>query len=343
MGSVSRSIPSASSSQLSALSGSAPRQQGSARPADQSWPSSASFYEPRDPAGTLRRTLHSPTPIVHNLSPPRQRTSPHHLASPHPEPRTTNSAYEWPFERDTRELGQTSSSSNLHSSRMQSTRDPQQHLYGLLPDAMAGPSSGPAPFLPPEQYGGGSSTGGNNMDFQWMTNPDAYPPSLFPGYSTNPMSGDPNSRADSETTAQVGVAEYTKALSIFRHLQAALPHMRPANGPGPPATGQDFRSLLDIAHTASDILEGRTPKLTPAPQRTPPHERPDHTFPGAKRRANTYCRGCGVTETPEWRRGPLGPRTLCNACGLVHMKMQRKKKKAEERAAQENATQPHPL
>lgn len=26
------------------------------------------------------------------------------------------------------------------------------------------------------------------------------------------------------------------------------------------------------------------------------------------------CLGCGATDTPEWRRGPLGPRTLCNAC-----------------------------
>ncbi len=26
------------------------------------------------------------------------------------------------------------------------------------------------------------------------------------------------------------------------------------------------------------------------------------------------CLGCGAKDTPEWRRGPLGPRTLCNAC-----------------------------
>ncbi|KAJ2114956.1 hypothetical protein IWW43_006750, partial [Coemansia sp. RSA 1935] len=28
------------------------------------------------------------------------------------------------------------------------------------------------------------------------------------------------------------------------------------------------------------------------------------------------CRSCGISETPEWRRGPDGARTLCNACGL---------------------------
>jgi hypothetical protein len=36
---------------------------------------------------------------------------------------------------------------------------------------------------------------------------------------------------------------------------------------------------------------------------------------------NPVCLGCGATETPEWRRGPMGPRTLCNACGLVFAKL----------------------
>jgi hypothetical protein len=32
------------------------------------------------------------------------------------------------------------------------------------------------------------------------------------------------------------------------------------------------------------------------------------------------CHMCGATSTPEWRRGPNGPRTLCNACGLKQNK-----------------------
>ena len=32
------------------------------------------------------------------------------------------------------------------------------------------------------------------------------------------------------------------------------------------------------------------------------------------------CSHCGTTDTPEWRKGPLGPRSLCNACGLRYAK-----------------------
>ena len=33
------------------------------------------------------------------------------------------------------------------------------------------------------------------------------------------------------------------------------------------------------------------------------------------------CNHCESTETPEWRRGPDGSRTLCNACGLFYSKL----------------------
>ncbi|KAF9265712.1 GATA-domain-containing protein [Marasmius fiardii PR-910] len=36
------------------------------------------------------------------------------------------------------------------------------------------------------------------------------------------------------------------------------------------------------------------------------------------------CVTCGRTDSPEWRKGPLGPKTLCNACGLRWAKQMRK-------------------
>jgi hypothetical protein len=36
------------------------------------------------------------------------------------------------------------------------------------------------------------------------------------------------------------------------------------------------------------------------------------------------CHSCNRSETPEWRRGPDGSRTLCNACGLHFAKLSRR-------------------
>ncbi|KAJ1021074.1 hypothetical protein NDA16_003860 [Ustilago loliicola] len=48
------------------------------------------------------------------------------------------------------------------------------------------------------------------------------------------------------------------------------------------------------------------------------------------------CQACGTGETPEWRRGPDGARTLCNACGLHYAKLVRK------RMQQEGGEEPSP-
>ncbi|CAN6675090.1 hypothetical protein TRVA0_085S00254 [Trichomonascus vanleenenianus] len=42
------------------------------------------------------------------------------------------------------------------------------------------------------------------------------------------------------------------------------------------------------------------------------------------------CAECGAMESPEWRKGPKGPKTLCNACGLRWAK---KTRKEEEQTA----------
>lgn len=45
---------------------------------------------------------------------------------------------------------------------------------------------------------------------------------------------------------------------------------------------------------------------------------------GRKKKANTICTQCRLENTPEWRKGPEGSRTLCNACGLFYLKLTRK-------------------
>ncbi|KAN0061479.1 hypothetical protein ACQY0O_006326 [Thecaphora frezii] len=52
------------------------------------------------------------------------------------------------------------------------------------------------------------------------------------------------------------------------------------------------------------------------------------------------CLGCQAKETPEWRKGPMGPRTLCNACGLLYAKLTRRKQHEAEAAARASGKNP---
>ncbi|KAJ3227797.1 hypothetical protein HK099_000051 [Clydaea vesicula] len=42
------------------------------------------------------------------------------------------------------------------------------------------------------------------------------------------------------------------------------------------------------------------------------------------------CHSCHTKDTPEWRRGPDGARTLCNACGLHFAKLMRRRNKQQQ-------------
>ncbi|ODV78549.1 uncharacterized protein CANTADRAFT_34708, partial [Suhomyces tanzawaensis NRRL Y-17324] len=50
-----------------------------------------------------------------------------------------------------------------------------------------------------------------------------------------------------------------------------------------------------------------------------------YVLPEVINKPTNKCHRCGTTETPEWRRGPNGVRTLCNACGLFHAKLVKRK------------------
>ncbi|KAF2483400.1 hypothetical protein BDY17DRAFT_249574 [Neohortaea acidophila] len=50
------------------------------------------------------------------------------------------------------------------------------------------------------------------------------------------------------------------------------------------------------------------------------------------------CADCGTLDSPEWRKGPRGPKTLCNACGLRWAK----KEKKEKRGGGDDSSPVHP-
>lgn len=61
------------------------------------------------------------------------------------------------------------------------------------------------------------------------------------------------------------------------------------------------------------------------------------TWPTRKCRA---CRNCSTTKTPQWRRGPDGRMSLCNACGLRYIKMCRPRARDPLAASGPNAYSP---
>lgn len=82
-----------------------------------------------------------------------------------------------------------------------------------------------------------------------------------------------------------------------------------------------------VLHAVSDInihsqrlaARGGVSRLPGSPVRgdmSPPRKR------AKLKRMNPFtgCVRCGVDDSPRWRRGPAGPLTLCNVCGLLYAK-----------------------
>jgi hypothetical protein len=129
----------------------------------------------------------------------------------------------------------------------------------------------------------------------------------------------------------------SQALELYNHMLEAVPNIRSLNDPS--NGGQRYDHLIDLASDGLAFLNGTAPHPQPQPQ-VPQgqgntmqyHPDQSSSIPPAPTISNKRsapsgsgsgangdkkapkCLGCGATETPEWRRGPMGPRTLCNAC-----------------------------
>jgi len=96
--------------------------------------------------------------------------------------------------------------------------------------------------------------------------------------------------------------------------------------------------ILKVARQLNNSGEDDDKKRLPPPLVRPRRIRRKHNEEeellvddGDKRRKITpistpelYCHSCGTTDTPEWRRGPDGCKSLCNACGLHYAKILRR-------------------
>lgn len=150
--------------------------------------------------------------------------------------------------------------------------------------------------------------------------------------SSSASSGSPGSLATSgATTPLMRTSPSAMYYDVHHGLPGHLPqfqylpiHQKPPTSSGPHAPG-----LPNAApHAPVPVNYGHN-YYQPVyytiqrPPPTPPHSH--YSVPEVINKPTNKCHRCGTTETPEWRRGPNGVRTLCNACGLFHAKLVKRK------------------
>lgn len=99
-------------------------------------------------------------------------------------------------------------------------------------------------------------------------------------------------------------------------------------------TAAPIPTFTEMLQKVDDFVAGPAPEpvpeatatssssITPEPQTPEPEEAPKKKRRRVK--AVAKCAQCRLAQTPEWRTGPMGPRTLCNACGLFYLKLAKK-------------------
>ncbi|KAG9102963.1 hypothetical protein FRC06_000668, partial [Ceratobasidium sp. 370] len=189
--------------------------------------------------------------------------------------------------------------------------------------------------------------------------PDAgQPSSPHPSTGSSPSQrpNSPDQRANDPRSRRIDEVRYGSMANSYRHIITTVSQASPS-----PSTDSSSRSFErpvvdDMLHRAVEGLRHLDPSR--AEQYAYPYEQlsempsgvvgeapPETVFvqyyedgradanPTKKkkreRKGATQCASCHATSTPEWRRGPLGPRTLCNACGLVYAKLMKKRAKEE--------------
>lgn len=95
-------------------------------------------------------------------------------------------------------------------------------------------------------------------------------------------------------------------------------HSRGRTGAMTGTNDQDEGFVIDTTEETSSVTVGDLgiPILKKRKERKIPirSKRPKNQDPEPK-----LCVSCGTFNSPEWRKGPMGPKTLCNACGCKCM------------------------
>ncbi|KAG1839673.1 hypothetical protein F4604DRAFT_1940566 [Suillus subluteus] len=184
----------------------------------------------------------------------------------------------------------------------------------------AGPSNPPLENRRPDERYPPAPVSAHASPVQKSKRRDKESPVLVPSPIINP-SLDFGKARPTMTESYGMILEGTKSLA-----SAGVPARLP-----PPET---MERMIQSANYGRQMLQSAVAQSTPDTR--PSTGGSDKDTPAIKRQKaeehaqeGQTCLGCNATSTPEWRRGPLGPRTLCNACGLVYAKLLKKRARGE--------------
>ncbi|KAE8209431.1 hypothetical protein CF327_g6589 [Tilletia walkeri] len=160
--------------------------------------------------------------------------------------------------------------------------------------------------------------------FSFGASPDVRPtvdlPPVEPGSTTftTGASGQQHSRSSVPSLLTESFDPSTGLPHSASYMTSYAPHCRALSAPGLILGNGMVYSSSSAQQYAGVPLYGDNMKQTQGGQKT--------------------CQSCGTTNSPEWRRGPTGHKTLCNACGLRYSRsVLRAKKRAEKRKTSEQS------
>ncbi|KAH9943844.1 hypothetical protein B0H21DRAFT_695152 [Amylocystis lapponica] len=131
--------------------------------------------------------------------------------------------------------------------------------------------------------------------------------------------------------------DFVKLMDSYRLVMdstAGFVNDAPPPRPAGAGSAETVERMLKAAAYGADELDSAFKRAAAEAPRPPSERMPDESDEGASKARQPEnqpvvegqtCLGCSATSTPEWRRGPMGPRTLCNACGLVYAKLIKKR------------------
>ncbi|KAI0339410.1 hypothetical protein BDW22DRAFT_1431680 [Trametopsis cervina] len=322
-------------------------------------PYDAAQYPPNS-ARSMRNGASHPHPAQPQPpQPPPQQYATHPPANAYPPPPSAYAppAYAVPHQQGQAQWTQESWQHYQQQQQQQQSYAPQgqpmqqESPYGSRPDSQTAqhPSETRAPSA-------GPSKADNRRPEERAERPPEAAPQPKGRKGKESLAEPPAPTPLPQVPAQLGL-DYHKLVESYRLIIDSSKAIGADTGTGRHGGyAEMLERMLQAATYGAQALDSATKRSTSELPRAPPTdgERPHEEGDGGAgkaRQSNVIkndqpveggqtCLGCGATSTPEWRRGPMGPRTLCNACGLVYAKLI--KKRTREPGRTRGGGQPKP-